>query len=126
MNTRNRRLLPYWRKAKCMFDEIPEFDAVYHLGKQTADSPRPLLVDFRNQTDKDLILHNAARVKKKSEVESLWINRDHPELTRRQTANTCRCFNLMKANYHTCQMEQVSPKKIRYITIKTSTSCCRV
>lgn len=38
----------------------------------------------------------------------LWINRDHPDLTRRQTANTRRCYNLMKLNNHSCQVHGTS------------------
>lgn len=91
-----------------LFDEVPVIDAAYRLGKQLPDSSRPILVTFRNQTDKDLILHNAARIKKETENDSLWINRDHPDLTRRQTANTRRCYNLMKANGHTCQVHGTS------------------
>lgn len=91
-----------------LFDDVPEIDAAYRLGKQSSDSSRPILVSFKNQTDKDLVLHNAARIKKETENEMLWINRDHPDLTRRQTAHTRRCYNLMKSNNHSCQVHGTS------------------
>lgn len=91
-----------------VLDEIPDFDAAYRLGNFINGQNRPILVSFYSVSDKDLVLHNASRIKKGSEVESLWINRDHPEITRRQTANTRRCYNLMKMNKHDCQLHGTS------------------
>lgn len=91
-----------------VLDDIPDFDAAYRLGKFISGQNRPILVSFYSVSDKDLVLHNAARIKKGSEMDSLWINRDHPEITRRQIANTRRCYNLMKINKHECQLHGTS------------------
>lgn len=80
----------------------------YRLGKVSENSTRPILVTFRDQAIKDNILKNASKIKQLSGNASLWINRDLPELTRRQTANTRRCFNLMKANKHECTVHGTS------------------
>lgn len=91
-----------------VFEDIPDFDTAYRLGKYTNGQNRPILVSFYCVSDKDLVLHNAARIKKGSGIESLWINRDHPEITRRQIANTRRCYNLTKLNNHDCQLHGTS------------------
>lgn len=91
-----------------VLDDIPDFDAAYRLGKFSNGQNRPILVSFYSVSDKDLVLHNAARIKKGCENEFLWINRDHPEITRRQIANTRRCYNLMKLNKHECQLHGTS------------------
>lgn len=85
-----------------------DIDVAYRLGKIAGNSTRPILVTFLNQETKDNILKKASKIKQSSEIASLWINRDLPDLTRRQTANTRRCFNLMKANKHECSVHGTS------------------
>lgn len=80
----------------------------YRLGKHSDNSTRPILVAFKDQQIKDMVLRNAPSIKKSLDIKYLWINRDHPEITRRQIANTRRCYNLMKANGHTCKMQGTS------------------
>lgn len=85
-----------------------DIDIAYRLGKITDGKTRPILVSFQNQAIKDNILKRANKIKQSSGNTALWINRDLPEITRRQTANTRRCYNLMKANKHDCMVQGTS------------------
>lgn len=85
-----------------------DIDVTYRLGKPTDGNNRPILVSFNNQAIKDNILKHANKIKQVSGYMNLWINRDLPEITRRQTANTRRCFNLMKANKNECLVHGTS------------------
>lgn len=85
-----------------------DIDTAYRLGKASEGNNRPILVSFLNQLVKDNILKRASKIKLSSGNPSLWINRDLPEITRRQTANTHRCHNLMKANKNDCLVHGTS------------------
>lgn len=85
-----------------------DIDIAYRLGRSAEGTTRPILVSFHNQAVKDNILTRANKIKQISGNTLLWINRDLPEITRRQTANTRRCFNLMKANKHECMVHGTS------------------
>lgn len=85
-----------------------DIDIAYRLGKPAENHSRPILVAFHTQHAKDLVLRNAVKIKTSSNLPNLWINRDQPDLTRKQIANTRRCYNLMKANNHRCQLQGTS------------------
>lgn len=85
-----------------------DIDIAYRLGKASDEHPRPILVTFHTLGAKDNVLRNAAKIKQASNQPSLWINRDQPDLTRRQTANTRRCYNLMRQNNHRCSVQGTS------------------
>lgn len=92
-----------------------QISTAYRLGKYSENSTRPILVAFKDQQIKDTVLKSASSIKKSLDLKNLWINRDHPDITRRQIANTRRCFNLLKANGHECRMHGTS------ITFNTKT-----
>lgn len=85
-----------------------DIDVAYRLGKLYEGHTRPILVSFHTQEAKDLVLKNAPKIKQSSGYPNLWINRDHPDITRRQISNTRKCFNLMKQNNHKCTMQGTS------------------
>lgn len=85
-----------------------DIDIAYRLGKSFDGYARPILVSFHTQEAKDLVLKNASKIKQTSGDVKLCINRDHPDITRRQIANTRKCFNLMKLNGHRCTMQGTS------------------
>lgn len=85
-----------------------DIDIAYRLGKSYDNHTRPILVSFHTLEAKDHVLKNAAKIKLASNYPNLWINRDHPELTRRQAANTRKCYNLMKSNHHKCSVQGTS------------------
>lgn len=72
------------------------------LGKPNANHTRPILVAFHSA--KDNVFRNASKIKLTAKLPNLWINRDHPDLTRKQTANAWKCYNLMKLNKHKCTL----------------------
>lgn len=85
-----------------------DIDIAYRLCKPMDNNPRPILVSFHTLHAKDTILKNAPKIKTSANLPNLWINRDHPDITRRQLTNTRRCYNQMKANGHRCQLQGTS------------------
>lgn len=85
-----------------------QLSSAYRLGRYNDNFTRPILVAFKDPRVTDMVLRNAPSIKKSLDMKHLWINRDHPEITRRQIANTRSCYNLMKANGHTCKMQGFS------------------
>lgn len=85
-----------------------EINIVYRLGKITPGSNRPILVTFHSQQTRENILKRASKIKQNSGITTLWINRDLPDLTRHQTANTRRCYNLMRSNKLECSVQGTS------------------
>lgn len=85
-----------------------DIDIAYRLGKSSDNHTRPILVAFHKLEAKDNVLKNAVKIKQSAKLPNLWINRDHPDLTRRQSANTRRCYNLMRANNHKCTLQGTS------------------
>lgn len=85
-----------------------QISTAFRLGKHNEGTNRPILVCFKDPQVKETVLRNAPSIKKSLDIKSLWINRDHPDVTRRQIANTRRCYNLMKANGYQCRMQGTS------------------
>lgn len=83
-------------------------DTAYRLGRTPDNYNRPILVAFHTLEAKDNVLRNAAKIKLATNMPNLWINRDHPDITRRQIANTRRCYNLMRSNKHKCTLQGTS------------------
>lgn len=85
-----------------------QISSSFRLGKYNDNFSRPILVSFKDPQIKETVLRNAPSIKKSLDLKHLWINRDHPEITRCQIANTRRCYNLMKTNGHACKMQGTS------------------
>lgn len=83
-------------------------DTAYRLGRPSANYIRPILVAFHSIAAKDNVLRNASKLKQATNSPNLWINRDHPDLTRKQSANARKCYNLMKLNKHKCSLSGTS------------------
>lgn len=83
-------------------------DTAYRLGKPSDNYTRPILVAFHSIAAKDNVLRNASKIKLAAKLPNLWINRDHPDLTRKQCANARKCYNLMKLNKHKCTLTGTS------------------
>lgn len=83
-------------------------DTAYRLGKPNANYTCPMLVAFHSIAAKDNVLRNASKIKLAANHPNLWINRDHPDLTRKQSSNARKCFNLMKLNKHKCTLSGTS------------------
>lgn len=83
-------------------------DTAYRLGKPNANHIRPILVAFYSIAAKDQVLRNAAKIKYVTNRPNMWINRDHPDITRRQSNNARKCYNLMKQNNHKCVLQGTS------------------
>lgn len=84
-----------WSRNSGDLPNATDIDVAYRLGKAVDKGTRSILVSFNNQAIKDNILKRANKIKQSSGYTALWINRDLPEITRRQTANTRRCYNLL-------------------------------
>lgn len=85
-----------------------QIDTAYRLGRKNEGFSCSVLVVFKDLHVKDNVLNNAPQIRKSLESKTLWINRDHPELTRKQISNTRKCYNLMKANNHQCKVHGTS------------------
>lgn len=83
-------------------------DTAYRLGRISEGTTRSILVVFKDLHAKDYVLNNAPHIRKSINSKTLWINRDHPELTRKQISNTRKCFNLMRSNNHPCKINGTS------------------
>lgn len=83
-------------------------DTAYRLGRVAEGTTRSILVVFKDLHAKDYVLNNAPQIRKSIDSKTLWINRDHPELTRKQISNTRKCFNLMRSNNHPCKINGTS------------------
>lgn len=88
--------------------DATSIDTAYRLGKPSANYTRPILVAFHSIAAKDNVLRNASKIKLTAGFPNLWINRDQPDLTRKQSANARKCFNLMKLNKHKCTLSGTS------------------
>lgn len=87
---------------------VSSIDTAYRLGKPSSNYTRPILVIFHSIAAKDNVLRNAAKIKLAANLPHLWINRDHPDLTRKQSANARKCYNLMKSNNLKCTLSGTS------------------
>lgn len=85
-----------------------QIDTAYRLGRKVEGTMRSILVVFKDLHTKDNVLNNAPSIRKSTNSKTLWINRDHPELTRRQITNTRKCYNLMRSNNHECRLSGTS------------------
>lgn len=83
-------------------------DTAYRLGKPSESHTRPILVAFFSIAAKDHVLQNATKIKQMANLPNLWINRDQPDLTRKQCANARKCYNLMRQNKLKCTLQGTS------------------
>lgn len=102
-------ILNLLRKSSLITPPSPDqIDTAYRLGRKTERNMRSILVVFKDLHTKDTILNNAPGIRKSTKSKTLWINRDHPELTRRQISNARKCYNLMRSNNHECKLSGTS------------------
>lgn len=79
-------------------------DSAYRLGKRVGKKSRPILVSFSNLAEKDRVLTKAADIKKQSNLEHLWINKDLSEVSRIKAMEVRKCYNLTRKQKLKCKL----------------------
>lgn len=93
------KVLPDFKRSDIKF--------IMRMGKQRKNKkrPRPLLVTLTSQKVREMLLNNAAEIKKSADNRFLWINRDQSENAKRRHALVKACYKLMIKHAFLCSMK---------------------
>lgn len=83
----------------------PKFDdesivLAYRLGKKKGKKPRTVVACFKTPNERDFVIGHMKEIKEKSGINSLWINRDQAESSKRRYTLLKTCYMRMMDQGH--------------------------